>query len=142
MRAAHPHVHFQQYDFYAGAPMPGSDYDVVLAIEVFLHHPPEVVGDWLRKLATIGRHIVNIDWSEQWPGPTPPHVWVHDFATLYAQADLQCAVFPVPKTSYAAPTRGLRFRQCGMCSAAGTTRCPTKKPGARTISGLDMSTSL
>jgi SAM-dependent methyltransferase len=94
--SAHPSVQFEQYDFYSGAPLPGSDYDVVLAIEVFLHHPPEVVGDWLRKLSTIGRHVVNIDWSEPWRWPTPAHVWVHDYAKLYGEAGLQCAVFPLP----------------------------------------------
>lgn len=91
-----PRVRFQQFDFYSGTPFPGADYDTVIAIEVFLHHPPEVVADLLRKLAATGRHIVNIDWSEEWPWPTPAHVWVHDYQQLFAQTGLQCAVFPVP----------------------------------------------
>ena len=92
-----PRLHFQQFDFYSGAPFPGSDYDTVVAIEVFLHHPPRVVAGLLKKLAAVGRHIVNIDWSEAWPWPTPEHVWVHDYAALFAEAGLQCAVFPLPQ---------------------------------------------
>ncbi|HEU0038861.1 MAG TPA: methyltransferase domain-containing protein, partial [Verrucomicrobiae bacterium] len=34
-----PGVRFEQYDFYSGAPFPGSDYDAVIAVEVFHHHP-------------------------------------------------------------------------------------------------------
>src|SRR6185503_2238284 len=36
-------VHFHQYDFYSGEPLPGTNFDVVIAIEVFLNHPPEIV---------------------------------------------------------------------------------------------------
>ena len=94
---ANPRVRFEQYDFYSGAPLPPGPYDTVVAIEVFLHHPPEFVVELFRKLAAVGRHIVNIDWSEDWPGPLPEHVWVHDFAKLYAEAGLKCATFPLPE---------------------------------------------
>jgi SAM-dependent methyltransferase len=90
-------IRFEQYDFYSGQAVPGQDYDSILAIEVFLHHPPAVVLGLLRKLAEGGRHIVNIDWSEDWRWPTPEHVWVHDFARLYDDAGLKCAVFPLPE---------------------------------------------
>jgi SAM-dependent methyltransferase len=92
-----PHLRFAQYDFYSGQPLPGDAYDAIIAIEVFLHHPPEFLGGLLRRLAAAGRHLVNIDWSEEWPWPTPEHVWVHDFARLYADAGLKCATFPLPK---------------------------------------------
>lgn len=92
-----PRVHFEPYDFYSGQPLPGDNYDVILAIEVFLHHPPEFLAGFLPTLAAAGRHVVNIDWSEDWPWPTPEHVWVHDFARLYADAGLTCATFPLPE---------------------------------------------
>src|ERR1051325_1471752 len=44
-------VRFAQYDFYSNEPLPGNDFDCVLAIEVFLHHPPEIVRGLIRKLA-------------------------------------------------------------------------------------------
>ncbi|SRR6266498_409703 len=90
-------VRFEPYDFYSDAPFPGGACDTVMSIEVFLHHPPEVVVGLFRKLAASASHLVNIDWSEEWPWPTPEHVWVHDFAKLYAEAGLQCALFPLPE---------------------------------------------
>jgi SAM-dependent methyltransferase len=92
-----PTVFFRQYDFYSGQPLPGGDYDAVVAIEVFLHHPPEVVVQLFKRLAGAARHIMNIDWSEDWPGPLPEHVWVHDYAKLFAEVGLKCAAFALPE---------------------------------------------
>ncbi len=92
-----PRISFQQYDFYSGAPFPGTDYDAVIAIEVFLHHPRPVIQGLLEKLSALARHLVNIDWSEEWPWQTPEHVWVHDYRALYAEAGLQCVTFPLPE---------------------------------------------
>jgi len=50
-----------------------------------------------KRLSGVASFIVNIDWSEDWPGPLPVHVWVHDFAKLYAEAGLKCASFPLPE---------------------------------------------
>jgi len=90
-------IRFEPYDFYSGQALPGGGYDTILAIEVFLHHPPAVVTSLFKRLADAGRHIVNIDWSEDWPWPAPEHVWVHDFAKLYAEAGLKCAAFALPE---------------------------------------------
>ena len=92
-----PRIHFAQYDFYSGQPLPGNDFDCVLAIEVFLHHPPEVVTGLVQKMTIAASYLVNIDWSEHWPWPTPEHVWIHDFAKLYAESGLACATFPLPE---------------------------------------------
>jgi len=92
-----PNVFFRQYDFYSGQPLPGCDYDAVVAIEVFLHHPPEFVVQLFTRLAGAARHIVNIDWSEAWPGPLPEHVWVHNYAKLFAEAGSKCATFTLPE---------------------------------------------
>jgi len=92
-----PRLCFEPYDFYSSQSLPGDNYDVVVAIEVFLHHPPELVVALFRRLTAVGRHLVNIDWSEDWPWPTPEHVWVHDFARLYADAGLTCVTFPLPE---------------------------------------------
>jgi SAM-dependent methyltransferase len=90
-------IGFQQYDFYAGAPFPGSGYDAVIAIEVLLHHPPAMVGNLIAKLSDIARLVVNIDWSENWPWKTPEHVWVHDYKAIYEENGLTCATFVLPE---------------------------------------------
>jgi SAM-dependent methyltransferase len=91
------HIQFEQYDFYSGAPFPGDNYDTVLAIEVFLHHPPEFIEQLFERLRSVAKVIVNVDWSERWPGPLPEHVWLHDYFELFARAGLACAVFPLPQ---------------------------------------------
>src|SRR5438477_5042477 len=60
-------IQFEQYDFYSDAPLPGSGYDAVIAVEVFLHHPRNLVRSLMEKLSAISRFLVNIDWSETWP---------------------------------------------------------------------------
>jgi SAM-dependent methyltransferase len=90
-------IQFGQYDFYSDAPLPGLNYDLAVAVEVFLHHPPKAVTALIRKLAGTARFIVNIDWSEDWPWPTSEHVWVHDFQKIYRQAGLECAGFALPQ---------------------------------------------
>lgn len=91
-----PRIHFQQYDFYSGAPLPGGGYDSVVAIEVFLHHPPEFVAALFKRLAGAAQQIVSIDWSEDWSSPLPEHVWLHDYPKLFAEAGLQAATFALP----------------------------------------------
>jgi SAM-dependent methyltransferase len=94
--AEHPRIRFEQYDFYSGAPLPGGNYDTVIAIEVFLHHPPEFLVKLFSRLACATRYLVNLDWSEDWSGPLPEHVWVHDYVNLYGEAALRCATFVLP----------------------------------------------
>ena len=64
--AHNPNISFHQYDFYSGAPLPGSSYDVVLAVEVFLHHPLSALHKLLDRLSPVARHVINLDWSEPW----------------------------------------------------------------------------
>lgn len=92
-----PNVVFELYDFCSGLPFPGAGYETAIAIEVFLHHPPEVVRRLIEKLSGVSRGIVNIDWSEQWPWKTAEHVWVHDYVAIYQEAGLQCACFVLPR---------------------------------------------
>src|SRR5437773_1932842 len=33
----------EQYDFYSGAPLPGTGYDATVAVQVFLHQPTQLV---------------------------------------------------------------------------------------------------
>jgi len=90
-------ISFQQYDLYSGKPFPGAGYDIMVAIEVFLHHPRPVVLGLFRRLAAVTGHLINIDWSEDWPWKTAEHVWVHDYSALYLEAGLQCATFVLPE---------------------------------------------
>src|SRR5439155_12614616 len=90
-------VSFHQRDLYSEAAIPTEDYDAAIAIEVFLHHPPSAVLGFFQRLSALATHIVNIDWSEDWPWKTPEHVWVHDYAALYRQIGWQCATFALPE---------------------------------------------
>ena len=92
-----PRIRFEQYDFYSGAALPGGDYDVAVAIEVLLHHPRPMVCDLLRKLSRSARHLVNVDWSEEWRWKTPEHVWVHDYGSIYAEVGLESVAFELPE---------------------------------------------
>ena len=90
-------ISFQQYDLYSGKPFPGAGYDIMVAIEVFLHHPRPIVLGLFRRLAAVASHLINIDWSEHWPWKTAEHVWVHDYSRVYREAGLQCATFVLPE---------------------------------------------
>ncbi len=92
-----PNISFQQYDFYSGEPIPGAGYDTAIGIDVLLHHPRPAVRSLIEKLSAVSNHIVNLDWSEDWPWRTPEHVWVHDYPSIYSDAGLRCATFPLPE---------------------------------------------
>lgn len=131
-------VSFQQYDFYSGAPLPGTDHDAALAIEVFLHHPPDLVRALVARLAGVARHIVSIDWSEPWPWKTAEHVWVRDYRALYEESGLQCATFVLPeriegmqqKLFIAARELGPRLRQLEQAVEASRSRHAGPLPAA------------
>lgn len=89
-------VSFGTYDLYADEPPGAGPFDVGIAIEVLLHHPASALVKVIPKLAALAGHLVNLDWSEAWRGPTAEHVWVHDYEALYAAAGLQCAAFTLP----------------------------------------------
>src|SRR6188474_2390102 len=44
-------ITFGTYDFYSAAPLPGHGYDLVVAIEVFLHHPAEAIAGLVKVLS-------------------------------------------------------------------------------------------
>lgn len=93
-----PNAAFYAYDFYSALPFPGGGrWGTAVAVEAFLHHPASLLRDLLPRIANQARFIVNIDWSEPWPWPTPEHVWVHDYAALYREAGLRCATFVLPQ---------------------------------------------
>lgn len=67
-------ITFGSYDFYSEAPLPGERYDLTIAVEVFLHHPAEVVLKLIKAVSQVSTCIVNIDWSEPWRWRTPTRV--------------------------------------------------------------------
>lgn len=95
--AGHANIVFTPYDFYSGEPIPAAGCDCAFAIEVFLHHPETVIRALIGRLKASSEYVVNIDWSEPWPAKTPEHVWIHDYAKLYAEAGLECANFALPE---------------------------------------------
>jgi hypothetical protein len=93
-----PNVAIETHDFYSPKPFPGGgNWDTTIAVEVFLHHTAPLLRVLLRRIANQTRFIVNIDWSETWPWPTPEHVCVHDYAALYQEAGLRSATFVLPQ---------------------------------------------
>src|SRR5262249_40674130 len=92
-----PNLSFLEYDFYSGAPLPVTSCNAVIAVEVFLHHPLDALRSLVEKLRACAQHLINVDWSEDWPWQTPEHVWVHDYRSLYRGAGLQCATFVLPE---------------------------------------------
>jgi len=95
--ASRNNITFATYDFYSGAAFPGGHHDLVVAIEVFLHHPETFLQGFLRRLSAAATHMVHIDWSEEWPWPRPEHVWIHDYAALYRELGLECVAVALPE---------------------------------------------
>src|SRR5262245_2302895 len=91
-----PNIQFDEYDFYSVESLPGESYDVVIAIEVFLHHPRAFVAELIRKASAMAPYLIHIDWSEDWAWKVPAHVWVHDYGALYVEAGLEVVTFPLP----------------------------------------------
>jgi FkbM family methyltransferase len=90
-------IEFLEYDIYSDTPLPGTAYDAAIAVEVMQHHPHDVVYRLIERLARIADWIVDYDWSEDWAGPVPPHVWVHDYEQIYRALGLECTVYVDPQ---------------------------------------------
>jgi SAM-dependent methyltransferase len=90
-------VEFHPYDFYSGQALPGGPADLAVAIEVFLHHPPELIRSLLGRVREAARFLVHIDWYETWDGPLPPHVWMHDFPAYYRELGWRFVSLPFPR---------------------------------------------
>jgi predicted O-methyltransferase YrrM len=84
-------------DLQAGTPLPGTGYDLALAVEVLMHQPYNVVLGLLEALSRVASLIVNYDWSEDFVLPKSPHVWVHDYEEIYKSLGLQCEVVLEPR---------------------------------------------
>lgn len=67
-------------------PLADNTRDLVLAVEVLMHIPPESVGQVLRELWRVARrYVVHLDWSEDYlPGFGTGWCWVHDYPALWA----------------------------------------------------------
>jgi len=95
--ADYPKVRFEEFDFFSGQPLPGADYDVVIAVEVFFHLPPTVLAGLIDKAVRISRFLITIDWAEEWLWKVPAHIWIHDYKTLYAQTGVDSVAFTLPE---------------------------------------------
>ena len=67
---------------------PTHRFDLVLAVEVLMHYPPQNVKAAVEKLRVLSRrHLVTVDWSRPLPdGHRYDHNWVHPYPTLYGEA--------------------------------------------------------
>jgi SAM-dependent methyltransferase len=92
-----PNITFGQYDIYSSEPLPEAPYDAAVAIEVLLHHPPEAVRNVSERLSAAATHVVNLDWSEDWPGDRPEHVWIHDYQALFRSLGLESIELTLPR---------------------------------------------
>lgn len=63
---------------------PNTKYDLVLAVEVLMHIPPDGIAKAVRKLDRMSaRHIVTLDWTTPLPRmKTAEHNFLHDYPLL------------------------------------------------------------
>ena len=68
----------------------GRQWDLVLAVEVLMHVPPESITEVTQKLLSLSsRHVVTVDWVGL--GDLASHNWVHDYRALFSD----CHVEPI-----------------------------------------------
>lgn len=62
----------------------GRRFDLVIAVEVLMHVPPDELERTVRKLLRLtGRHLVTVDWTTPLPRKkTAAHNFLHDYAVL------------------------------------------------------------
>jgi SAM-dependent methyltransferase len=88
---------FQQYDLYSGQPLPADNFDLAIAVEVFLHHPDQAVRGFIKRVLDHAQYLASIDWCEEWQTPVSHHVWIHNYREFYKDAGLACASFVIPE---------------------------------------------
>lgn len=72
--------------------------DVVLAVEVLMHRPPEkVAGDVETLLGLARRYIVTVDWYEDWPSSAVVGCYAHDYPALFAPFPVDVTVIPAAR---------------------------------------------
>lgn len=65
-------------------------WDLVLAVEVLMHIPPDSVAQAVGKLKRLSaRYVVTLDWNtDLGPVPIDPINWLHDYAKLLGPASV------------------------------------------------------
>jgi cyclopropane fatty-acyl-phospholipid synthase-like methyltransferase len=72
--------------------VPTRRYDLVLAVEVLMHIPPESISVTVRKLVDASTHfIVNLDWKVT-DGVSSGNCFLHDYSSLYRALDCDVQV--------------------------------------------------
>jgi trans-aconitate methyltransferase len=83
-RLTHPGPEFVQstiQDFRAD-----QRWDLVLAVEVLMHIPPDDMQDVANKMRSLSRaHIVTLDWTEPVERQTAVHNFRHDYVALFGK---------------------------------------------------------
>lgn len=77
---------------------PGHKFDLVLAVEVLMHVPPDELDRTVRKLLRLtGRHLVTVDWTTPLPRmKTAAHNFLHDYAVL-SDVTVPAIGWPAPR---------------------------------------------
>ncbi|HEX5013011.1 MAG TPA: class I SAM-dependent methyltransferase [Candidatus Limnocylindrales bacterium] len=77
----------------------GRKWDVVLAVEVLMHIPPDELAPTVRKLLRLtGGHLVTVDWTTPLPRKrTAAHNFLHDYSVL-ADVTVPALGWPTPRT--------------------------------------------
>lgn len=58
---------------------PIRSFDLVVAVEVLMHIPPDHLRDVILKLTTWSQHLVTVDWTEPVAGPIAEWNFRHDY---------------------------------------------------------------
>ena len=66
-------------------PFPDNSFDLVLAVELLLHIPPEQIATATQELLRVARsYVVHLDWFEDYiTGFKTGWCWVHDYPKLW-----------------------------------------------------------
>lgn len=78
-------------------PLRNESFDLVLAVEMLMHIPPEHVRRALGELLRVSRrHVVHVDWFEDYlAGFQTGWCWVHDYSRLWTELGATATVIPL-----------------------------------------------
>jgi len=78
-------------------PFPDNSFDLVLAVELLLHIPPEQIATATQELLRVARsYVVHLDWFEDYiTGFRTGWCWVHDYPKLWQALGAICRDVPM-----------------------------------------------
>lgn len=81
-------------------PFPDKSFDLVLAVEVLMHVPPERIDSVMKELRRVARkYVVHLDWFEGYlRGYHTGWCWVHDYPTIWKALGMEATEYQMSST--------------------------------------------